>query len=110
MAFLVSLLACTSSGPDIVAGSPVKPDVILVSIDTLRADHLSSYGYERETSPFLDSLAALILLCLSLYTFSTLSSVIFRRAGEKTGPRNARARPKNEKNVITDDFNPGTPL
>jgi arylsulfatase A-like enzyme len=58
VAFLVSLLACTSSAPDIAAGSPIKPDVILVSIDTLRADHLSSYGYERATSPFLDSLAA----------------------------------------------------
>lgn len=31
--------------------------VILISIDTLRADHLSSYGYDRPTSPFLDSLA-----------------------------------------------------
>jgi arylsulfatase A-like enzyme len=58
VAFLVSLLACTSSGPDIAAGSPLKPDVVLVSIDTLRADHLSSYGYGRATSPFLDSLAA----------------------------------------------------
>lgn len=32
--------------------------VILVSIDTLRADHLGSYGYERFTSPMLDLLAA----------------------------------------------------
>ena len=40
------------------AGDPTRPDIILVSIDTLRADHLSSYGYGRETSPFLDQLAA----------------------------------------------------
>ena len=26
-------------------------------MDTLRADHLSSYGYERDTSPFIDQLA-----------------------------------------------------
>jgi len=32
-------------------------NIVLVSIDTLRADHLSLYGYERETSPNLDSLA-----------------------------------------------------
>ncbi len=32
------------------------PTIILISIDTLRADHLSLYGYERKTSPFLDSL------------------------------------------------------
>jgi arylsulfatase A-like enzyme len=34
------------------------PDVILISLDTLRADHLSAYGYERPTSPNLDALAA----------------------------------------------------
>jgi membrane-anchored protein YejM (alkaline phosphatase superfamily) len=34
-----------------------KPNVLLVSIDTLRADHVHPYGYEKETSPFLDSLA-----------------------------------------------------
>lgn len=32
--------------------------VILISIDTLRADHLGSYGYPRPTSPLLDALAA----------------------------------------------------
>ena len=35
-----------------------QPMVVLVSIDTLRADHLSAYGYERKTSPFIDELAA----------------------------------------------------
>jgi hypothetical protein len=29
--------------------------VILVMIECLRSDHLSCYGYERETTPFLDS-------------------------------------------------------
>ncbi len=33
------------------------PDVILVSLDTTRADHLSLYGYERETSPELKKFA-----------------------------------------------------
>jgi hypothetical protein len=31
---------------------------ILISIDTLRADHLGCYGYRRPTSPFMDSLAS----------------------------------------------------
>ena len=35
-----------------------KPNVLLIVIDTLRADHLGCYGYERETSPCIDSLAA----------------------------------------------------
>ncbi len=34
--------------------SPEKPNIILFSIDTLRADHLSCYGYSRETSPNID--------------------------------------------------------
>ncbi len=34
-----------------------RRNVILISIDTLRADHLGCYGYERETSPSIDSLA-----------------------------------------------------
>jgi len=34
------------------------PNVIVIVVDTLRADHLSSYGYNRDTSPFMDSLAA----------------------------------------------------
>jgi len=33
------------------------PNVVLVTVDTLRADHLGCYGYPRPTSPFLDSLA-----------------------------------------------------
>jgi Predicted membrane-associated, metal-dependent hydrolase len=32
-------------------------NIILLSADALRADHLSSYGYHRETSPVLDELA-----------------------------------------------------
>ncbi len=36
---------------------PRKPPVILISCDTLRADHLSCYGYERDTTPNLDRFA-----------------------------------------------------
>ena len=35
-----------------------RPNVIFISIDTLRADHVGCYGYERATSPFIDSLSA----------------------------------------------------
>jgi arylsulfatase A-like enzyme len=33
------------------------PNVLLISIDTLRADHTSVYGYERATTPTLEALA-----------------------------------------------------
>lgn len=38
--------------------SPPPPDLILIVVDTLRADRLSCYGYPGRTSPHLDSLAA----------------------------------------------------
>jgi arylsulfatase A-like enzyme len=34
-----------------------KPNILLVGIDSLRADHLSCYGYHRHTSPYLDRFA-----------------------------------------------------
>jgi len=36
---------------------PSRPNLLLVSIDTLRADHCSVYGYERRTTPVLERLA-----------------------------------------------------
>ncbi len=38
--------------------TPGAPNVVLVSIDSLRHDHLSCYGYARATSPNIDRLAA----------------------------------------------------
>jgi arylsulfatase A-like enzyme len=35
-----------------------KPDILLIVLDTLRRDHLSSYGHRHETSPALDAFAA----------------------------------------------------
>lgn len=52
---LLALLACRGPLP---AGDATRPDIILVSIDSLRADHLGAWGYSRPTSPFLDRLAA----------------------------------------------------
>lgn len=34
-----------------------RPNILLISIDTLRSDHLATYGYPRQTSPFTDTLA-----------------------------------------------------
>jgi hypothetical protein len=36
---------------------PGSPNVLVIVVDTLRADHLSSYGYSRLTSPNIDRLA-----------------------------------------------------
>lgn len=40
-------------------GDPTRRNVIVVSLDTVRADHLNAYGYERRrTSPEIDAWAA----------------------------------------------------
>ena len=36
---------------------PNAPNVLIIIVDTLRADHLSAYGYSRDTSPFVNQLA-----------------------------------------------------
>lgn len=41
--------------------------VILISIDTLRADHTGCYGYERNTTPFLDEFAEEAVLFENAY-------------------------------------------
>jgi arylsulfatase A-like enzyme len=50
-ALLLAIAACAK--PD-----PPSPDVLLITLDTTRADHLSCYGYALPTSPALDALAA----------------------------------------------------
>jgi len=35
-----------------------KPNIILISIDTLRPDHMGCYGYSRPTSPVMDQFAS----------------------------------------------------
>jgi arylsulfatase A-like enzyme len=39
------------------ADRPERPDVLLVTVDTLRADHTSAFGYDLETTPALAALA-----------------------------------------------------
>lgn len=53
-----------------------RRQIILISIDTLRADHLGVYGYNRDTSPNIDSLASKSVLFRNVYAPSpwTLSS------------------------------------
>ncbi|MEN8155049.1 MAG: sulfatase [Acidobacteriota bacterium] len=43
--------ACSKKNDDV-------DHIFLVTVDTLRADHLSSYGYFRNTTPFIDSLGS----------------------------------------------------
>jgi arylsulfatase A-like enzyme len=50
------ILCCSACSRPQAESNP--PNILLISIDALRADHLSCYGYDRPTSPMIDSLAA----------------------------------------------------
>lgn len=68
-------------------------NVILISLDTLRADHLGAWGYERSTSPRLDQLAE--------------KSVVFRRAvaqGSSTIPSHASLFTSQYATAVLSDF------
>ena len=44
-----------------------KPNIILITVDSMRADHLGCYGYHRPTSPNMDALAQEGVLCERLF-------------------------------------------
>lgn len=50
-------LGCAPLSSEAATPAP-RPDVVVYLIDTLRADHLGTYGYERDTSPTLDRFAS----------------------------------------------------
>ena len=50
------------------AAGGAKPNVVVITIDTLRADHLGCYGYSRIETPNLDALARLGARFTQAYT------------------------------------------
>jgi len=58
-ALLPALAGCQGRPPGAPAASAAtRPNILLLTIDTLRADHLAAWGYVRPTSPVLDRMAA----------------------------------------------------
>ncbi|MGH0029575.1 MAG: sulfatase [Myxococcota bacterium] len=75
------------------SGEPPR-DVLLVTIDTLRADHLSVYGYARDTSPnlarhFPPDAAAVFdrAYAASAYTSASTASLLSGRLPQEHGVR-----------------------
>lgn len=81
---------------DVDQASESQPNVLLLCIDTLRADHLGCYGYDRPT-PVLDRLAAQGALfqnavCQSSWTKPSVASYLTSRYPSECG--NGRRRTK----------------
>jgi arylsulfatase A-like enzyme len=70
--------------------APTGPDVLLITIDTLRADHVSAYGHGKPTTPFVDSLARRgvrydTAYSTSSWTVPALSSLLTSTYGHRHG-------------------------
>lgn len=51
------MLAGLSALAGALHAEPKQPDIVMILIDSLRADHLGCYGYSRDTSPVIDAFA-----------------------------------------------------
>lgn len=81
--------------------TPTGPNVIIITIDTLRADHLGSYGYKRNTSPNIDSFGEKAVLfenaiSQASWTFPSMASMF-------TALYPSEARVKNITSTISNE-------
>jgi arylsulfatase A-like enzyme len=90
----LALAACIPAA--CAPGKDARPNVLLVTLDTTRADHLGCYGYERDTSPNLDRLAATGLLFERAHSTSswTLPAHASLFTGKFTASHGARYDPE----------------
>lgn len=83
---LLCALGCGACAPG-TSDAPGRENLLLVSIDTLRADRLGTYGYDRGTSPNIDALAegGVVFDSLTAPSSKTASSHMSMFTGVHTG-------------------------
>ncbi len=89
---LGTCLAAVSGWRYARASAPVSGPIVLISIDALRADRLSAYGYRRRTTPAIDTLAADGVIFEHAYahvpqTFPSHAALLTGRLPFETGVR-----------------------
>ncbi len=87
------------------------PSILLVTFDTTRADHLSCYGYERETSPRIDELAEDALRFTKAYAVTswTLPSHASLFTGKFPSAHGAHYNPEGKINLVMEGGIRGNP-
>jgi len=85
ISILIGSLAVACSRP------AALPDLILMTLDTVRADRVGAYGYRRPTTPRLDRFAQGAVLCERAYT-SVPITLPLRTACAATGSTGCRIR------------------
>jgi arylsulfatase A-like enzyme len=74
-----------------------RPNVILITLDTVRADHLSLYGYGRDTTPGLRHLPATVYAnasATSNWTVPTIASILTGQSPLRHGAEMSAAFPE----------------
>ncbi|MEK7232564.1 MAG: sulfatase [Elusimicrobiota bacterium] len=90
---------------------PAKPlNVLIIGADTLRADHLSLYGYSRPTSPNIDAIAARaivfdLVFSQGSYTLSSFASLFTSRYLEQHYAINKFTAIQDSETMLADVFN-----
>jgi glucan phosphoethanolaminetransferase (alkaline phosphatase superfamily) len=70
--------------------SKAYPNIILLGIDGLSANHLSAYGYDRATTPFMSAMRDKVLFVENAFTnhsktFASLTAMLTGRLPTETG-------------------------
>jgi arylsulfatase A-like enzyme len=101
-----SLLSCKSKEWRVE-----RPNILFLMLDTLRADHLSGYGYERQTSPVLDAFAkenlkAAFALTAAPWTPASVASMFtgLYPSSHRMMPPNDRELAKKGLTRVSDDL------
>jgi len=84
-----------------------KPNVVLILVDTLRADHLGCYGYQHNVSPNIDRLAAqskVFTRCYSVapWTLPSMVSIITSLYPEVHGVKTEKDRLGDKGTVLAE--------
>ena len=65
-----------------------RPNVLLLTVDTWRADRLSVYGYPRPTTPRLETFAQNAMVCDSAFTLGPFTQIAFLQLLTSSRPFN----------------------
>jgi arylsulfatase A-like enzyme len=88
VAAALTIAAATCALVALVRWDPPAPSILLITLDTTRADHLGLYGYPKPTSPRLDRLARTAVVFEQAFSPATTSGPA--HASMMTGLRPAR--------------------
>lgn len=89
--------------------APAHPNVVLVVVDTLRADHLGSYGYARAATPRLDAFAASGVRftgarAASSWTLPSVASILTGRYAVEHGVERLESALNDEQVTVAETF------